>query len=587
MANMAKADFDKIVDLLKNDKTIGELNVLLGQGPNRDGTKLKDDGSIGYVHAIVLFTEGAFNGKQAEQYVQNCYVFSQYSTGSARGTVAQNACARINGTKSDMVIFNKLWKNYLIQNKYPPLTPTTKLKQVLVYIMGFLVKNYSSTVVGKDKPNADNFINFLANTCGVSAKGTTKMKDVATEKISDAIESSAKKCVIFTGAPGTGKTYCVEEYVKKAIKAFNEQFQADPFDRKEYFVQFHSSYDYTDFVEGLRPIRKDDSDDKKKDDSDDKKMDFVRMDGIFKAFCRKVVRLNGQYELKNQPVSQSSQNGSRGGGNTEDDLSESGVELPYCKKLDGKEQPHHLPYYYFVIDEINRADLGRVFGELMYCFEKRGEEHRIATQYTNLPAYGKDGTGKLVCFKGKNEKGEEIDCFKNGFYIPENVVIIGTMNDIDRSVETFDFALRRRFDWVELEADAVMESSLIAMGVPPDTVSDILHRIKAKENIDVNTLDGLNGEIAKQPGLGPEFKIGPAYFEDLKNYDISKTLKENLDPVWEHNIKPILREYMRGRQGAEDFIKNCGRALGVLSQDSDPEKDKTASDTQQPNNSAG
>lgn len=508
MANMAKADFDKIVDLLKNNKTIGELNVLLGQGPNRDGTKLKDDGSIGYVHAIVLFTEGAFNGKQAEQYVQNCYVFSQYSTGSARGTVAQNACARINGTKSDMVIFNKLWKNYLIQNKYPPLTPTTKLKQVLVYIMGFLVKNYSSTVVGKDKPNADNFINFLANTCGVSAKGTTKMKDVATEKISDAIESSAKKCVIFTGAPGTGKTYCVEEYVREKMKGTQFEGKED-----EYFVQFHSSYDYTDFVEGLRPIQVDGENGKKE-------MGFVRMDGIFKAFCRKVVGLNTDNPQKRD------------------------------EKTDGID-----PVYYFVIDEINRADLGRVFGELMYCFEKRGEEHRIATQYAKLTAYGTDSDGKIGFLEG------DADCFKDGFYIPKNVVIIGTMNDIDRSVETFDFALRRRFDWVELEADAVMESSLIAMGVPPDTVSDILHRIKAKENIDVNTLDGLNGVIAKQPGLGPEFKIGPAYFEDLKNYDISKTLKENLDPVWEHNIKPILREYMRGRQGAEKFVEKCGHAL--------------------------
>lgn len=143
------------------------------------------------------------------------------------------------------------------------------------------------------------------------------------------------------------------------------------------------------------------------------------------------------------------------------------------------------------------------------------------------------------------------DCFEDGFYIPENVVIIGAMNDIDRSVETFDFALRRRFDWVEIEADKVMESSLVSMGVPTDLVPGI----KAKAGDDKRAGDdGINGIIEKS-GLGKEFKIGPAYF---KGYDGTE---EKLEEIWRQNIRPILQEYMRGRQGAEDFVKKCRSAL--------------------------
>lgn len=306
--------------------------------------------------------------------------------------------------------------------------------------------------------------------------------------IESAIESSAKKCVIFTGAPGTGKTYCVEKYVEDKMPGF---------DRSEYFVQFHSSYDYTDFVEGLRPV-----------DAGNGNMKFVRMDGIFKAFCRKVAENNKLAEPQ--------------------------------EKTDENTDAKELPKYYFVIDEINRADLGRVFGELMYCFEKRGEEHKITTQYANL----------LTC----DEKGDpiKVDCFKDGFYIPENVVIIGTMNDIDRSVETFDFALRRRFDWVEIEADTVMESSLTSMldnRIKDETITEEqIHELTGK-------IAAMNSEIAKHIGLSKEFKIGPAYF---KGYD-----GENLEDIWKHNIEPILREYVRGRQSAENdnFIDNCHKAL--------------------------
>lgn len=290
------------------------------------------------------------------------------------------------------------------------------------------------------------------------------------------INSSKKKQIIFTGAPGTGKTYSVEEYVK-------EQVGEDTRTRSK-FVQFHSSFDYTDFVEGLRPLKIGD------------KMQFVRMDGIFKKFCRKAV--NDSANL-----------------------------------------------YYFIIDEINRADLGRVFGELMYCFEKRGPKHTVETQYSNLPVY--DQNGKEI----------ENDVFEKGFYIPKNVVVIGTMNDIDRSVETFDFALRRRFDWVEINAESIMESSLNSMF---DT-----HKIKTKM---YDKLDGIRemNRIIKEK-LGKGFMIGPAYFN---GYD------GDLQNIWDRNIEPILCEYMRGRNNTKAFINDCAKALDKELKTSFSEKDENS-----------
>lgn len=84
----------------------------------------------------------------------------------------------------------------------------------------------------------------------------------------------------------------------------------------------------------------------------------------------------------------------------------------------------------FIIDEINRGEISKIFGELFFSIDPgyRGHKEGVYTQYANL-----------------HENPEE------KFYIPNNVYIIGTMNDIDRSVDTFDFAMRRRFTFLEIK----------------------------------------------------------------------------------------------------------------------------------------
>lgn len=454
------------------------------------------------------------------------YVKAHFKPNSSSGI---NAFGR-NGFKamldSDIKDSEKkaFWGKWRAESSYPhtidfPITEITSVKDLIQEAVNFsyychVGPRSNFLAYCKDKFNIVPPTSPSAN----GANPALEEQDVAQTIISDAIEASiesGKKCVIFTGAPGTGKTYCVERYMQAKMEGF---------ERGEYFVQFHSSYDYTDFVEGLRPIR-----------GENGKMDFVRMDGIFKAFCRRVVELNRK--------SGSPESGAAG-------------EAP----SQGREEASGENMYYFVIDEINRADLGQVFGELMYCFEKRGE--KIATQYENLPAYSKKG--ELI----------QDDCFKAGFYIPENVVIIGTMNDIDRSVETFDFALRRRFDWVEIDVNTVMSSSLKGMKnrgeIEGEITPELVKRIKL-----------MNEKIAAESGLSSAFAIGPAYF---KGYNGTE---EKLREIWQRNIQPILREYMRGRQGEKAFISQCERALfpgkepEADSQPAEPQGGADAADAQQ------
>ena len=238
------------------------------------------------------------------------------------------------------------------------------------------------------------------------------------------------------------------------------------------FVQFHPSYDYTDFVEGLRPVKSKGSDE----------IGFDIKDGIFKAFC-------------NRAKNDSDNN------------------------------------YVFIIDEINRADISKVFGELFFALDTdyRGPAGSVKTQYYNL-------------------HGQE-------FYIPENVYIIGTMNDIDRSVDTFDFAIRRRFTWIELKANDVVEQILTN-----ETIKDnnLLEQAKIK-------LENLNKAIENIEGLNSSYHIGPAYFLKLNKYNES----EAFGKLWDYHLEPLLREYLRGMPDVEEKIQELKTAYNNESKPAD------------------
>lgn len=220
------------------------------------------------------------------------------------------------------------------------------------------------------------------------------------------------KNIILTGAPGTGKTFACQSYAREQVSNFIYENNLEKAEGKQsayltvdYFiktVQFHPGYDYSDFIEGLRP---------KKVDSN---IIYDRKDGIFKDFCRQVVEFNKNHKYAN--------------------LAESAK-------------------FFFIIDEINRGEVSKIFGEAFSMIEtdkrapvdSKSEDvsNKVDTQYSSLI------------------EDKDNDPFQYGFYIPENVYILATMNEIDRSLEAMDFAFRRRFSWLTVEVEDTLNEIIV------------------------------------------------------------------------------------------------------------------------------
>ena len=325
--------------------------------------------------------------------------------------------------------------------------------------------------------------------------------------IKDLIDAGAQQ-IILTGAPGTGKTYIAKNIAKEKGTDLTWKNKVNGKYPKYEFVQFHPSYDYTDFVEGLRPV-----------EDENGEIKFKKVDGIFKKFCREVVN---------------------------------------AKNKEGK--------YFFIIDEINRADLSKVFGELMYCLEsdKRGADNKIQTQYANLPTYNPKTKSKYepdTKDKNKSDTNEDkynLDVFADGFYIPENVYIIGTMNDIDRSVESMDFALRRRFIWKEIKvpeniAEVLQDMFKMEEGLKDkdtDFIKDFAESI-------AKYIEFVNDKIKARPGLNEQYCISQGQFANIPSGDAETTAETYIKQVWDLRLRSLLYEYVRGEGKEEDFVESC------------------------------
>ena len=396
------------------------------------------------------------------------------------------------------------------------------------------------------------------------------------------------KNLIFRGAPGTGKSYLAREIAADIISNgyYDSYDQLTPEQKKQVeFVQFHPSYDYSDFVEGLRPRI-----------NDDGTMGFELQDGIFKTF---VARARKNYEdsqksketiEKEVSVQESMTNffssielgvdtfktisGKEFTITSVDDkhihisipgnalvnklslsvdevrqMLETDVKFSMVKDVTaffGKTfatqaysyefviykairakkstvskklaKQEELKKYIFIIDEINRGEISKIFGELFFAVDPgyRGKAGEISTQYANLHP---------------DEK----------FYIPENVYIIGTMNDIDRSVDSFDFAMRRRFRFVELKADERLE--MLATLENDELEAEAIKRMAA-----------LNKAIAAVPDLNENYQIGAAYFLKLKTLDF--------DQLWTDYLQPLLREYIQGMYDENSIMLKFAKAYG-------------------------
>lgn len=187
--------------------------------------------------------------------------------------------------------------------------------------------------------------------------------------------------------------------------------------------------------------------------------------------------------------------------------------------------------YIFIIDEINRGEISKIFGELFFSIDPgyRGTRGRVKTQYQNMIT-------------------NEDDPFFEGFYVPENVYIIGTMNDIDRSVESMDFAMRRRFAWEEIRADE-NTGMLDKLKEMKEEVLGVMNRLNAAI-WDEDTNNGIEG-------LNASYHIGGSYFSKLQLYlNEDHTNKEfAYKHLWENHLKGVLFEYLRGSVNAMENLK--------------------------------
>ncbi|MBR3725067.1 MAG: AAA family ATPase [Bacteroidales bacterium] len=208
--------------------------------------------------------------------------------------------------------------------------------------------------------------------------------------------------------------------------------------------------------------------------------------------------------------------------------------------LDNYSDDNEKSPYVFIIDEINRGEMSKIFGELFFSIDPgyRGTAGRVKTQYQ-----------KLV---------KEKDVFYDGFYVPENVYIIGTMNDIDRSVESMDFAFRRRFAFKEVTAK---ESQQMLYSEPAlsEKVDEIIGRMNAL-NEAICPKDKNNSDKKGIDGLSSAYHIGASYFLKLANYKKDDGTFE-YEKLWDYHLKRLLFEYLRGMPDAEEKLDALRKAF--------------------------
>ncbi|MFB9887041.1 AAA family ATPase [Balneatrix alpica] len=366
------------------------------------------------------------------------------------------------------------------------------------------------------------------------------------EDVTVAAKNTPLNQILF-GPPGTGKTFSVvdetlkilepEALVNTSREAKKKAFDQLALDGRVRFVTFHQSFSYEDFVEGLRAV------------SEGGQLNYKVEPGVFKLLCDDARHQDGEQteddvlnvfieEVSEAPVTLTTVRGKafevryRAGNGTftcSPQASESGLELPaniehvraflrgekpasvYCesyvrgiadylrsrldKGAEEKSADEKKPYV-LVIDEINRGNVSRIFGELITLIEASKREGAAEALSVSLP-YSKER-----------------------FSVPDNVYLIGTMNTADRSLAGLDIALRRRFVFEEMMPNPSLLNGVVVEGID-------IGQLLAVMNQRIEVL------------LDRDHCLGHAYFMSLKSGDSL----QQLEVIFRNQILPLLQEY--------------------------------------------
>ncbi len=276
---------------------------------------------------------------------------------------------------------------------------------------------------------------------------TTNLTQSEVEKIEELLRE--KKQIIFEGPPGAGKTYVAELFARY----FTDNQLEGPHDERIVVVQFHQSYGYEDFVQGIRP-----------ETNAKGQLEYRVRDGVFKRLCDTAGR-----------------------------------------------NPNEN--FVIVVDEINRGNISRIFGELLFLLEYRDKRVSLPYSRPNDPP----------------------------FSIPKNVYMIGTMNTTDRSLAQIDYALRRRFFFYRMlpvidGAAPVLKRWLEKQEFGQESQEQVLRLFVA-----------LNERIRLH--LGEHYQVGHSYF---MTPDIAT--EAGRDRVWMYAVMPLLEEYFYNYRDRETIL---------------------------------
>lgn len=342
-------------------------------------------------------------------------------------------------TPGGKAITEKIAKLKKYQEFVPPKQATSKIEHEIKSLLGYnnqfaiipITKEIFEMILSEPEPYS---IEKLYENTMIGSDKIEEWEDLLKER----------RQVIFYGPPGTGKTFLAMEFSKYLISKYGGEYK---------IVQFHPSYGYEEFIEGIKPKLT------------NGQLDYQPVDGIFKTLVKSAAR---------NPTKR----------------------------------------FIVIIDEVNRGNLSKIFGELIFSLEYRGYSNKVILPYTN-----------------------------ESFTIPDNLWIIGTMNSANRSIPLVDYALRRRFYFIEFMPDVeILYKCLLKDRYQPLAVS--ADKIKL-------FFANLNKTIADDEKLGRHYQLGHSYL-----------IKERLDEakirtIWKYDIIPLLEEYILKNQNSYQNMKKC------------------------------